>query len=147
MLGGARGADAVPMLPHSRGPVRVQVVDDNPTLRAVACLEVEMAEGLELVGEAADGAQALLVARQQHPDAILLDLDMPGMGGLEALPHLRRIVPDATIVVYTSDDSPRSRLEARRRGAAGYVVKGSSGVRDVLAYLRSRRELDEAPQA
>ena len=135
------------MLPHSVRPVRVQVVDDNPTLRAVTCLEVEMAEGMELAGEAADGEQALRVAREQHPDAILLDLDMPGMGGLEALPHLRRIVPDATIVVYTSDDSPRSRLEARRRGATGYVVKGSSGVRDVLTYLRSRRQPDATAQA
>ena len=106
-----------------------------------------MAEGMELVGEAASGEQALLVARQQHPDAILLDLDMPGMGGMEALPHLRQIVPDATIVVYTSDDSPRSRLEARRRGAAGYVVKGSSGVRDVLTYLRSRRDLEPTTPA
>jgi DNA-binding NarL/FixJ family response regulator len=131
------------MSTRAQRPVRVQVVDDNPALRAVACLEVEMADGMELAGEAADGQQALIVARQQHPDAILLDLDMPGMGGLEALPELRRIVPGATIVVYTSDDSPRTRLEAKRHGAADYVVKGASGVREVLRFLRSRRELDE----
>ena len=124
---------------HAQGPFRVQVVDDNPALRAVTCLEIELAEGMELVGEAADGAQALVVAGQQHPDAILLDLDMPGMGGLEALPHLRRIVPGATIVIFTSDDSPRSRREAERRGAASYVLKGSSGVHDVLTVLRAAR--------
>ena len=127
---------------HGGSRVRVQVVDDNATLRAVACLEIDMAEGMEVVGEAADGMSALTVAREQRPDAILLDLDMPGMGGMDALPHLVQIVPDATIVIYTSDDNPRTRLEARRRGASAYMVKGASPMREVLGYLRARRELD-----
>jgi DNA-binding NarL/FixJ family response regulator len=123
--------------------VRVQVVEDNPTLRAVACVEIELARGLELAGEAADGIEALAVARRERPDAILLDIDMPGMNGMEALPHLRRIVPHATIVVYTADDSARSRHEARRHGAAGYVVKSGSPIREVLEVLQASRPAQE----
>ena len=116
--------------------MRVQVVDDNEALRAVACLEVELTEGLELVGSAADGAEAIDVARQQHPDVILLDLDMPVMTGFEALPHLLEAVPDAMIVIYTSHDSRHARSEARRLGAGAYVVKQTTAVRDVLALVR-----------
>lgn len=114
----------------------MQVVDDNDILRAVACLEVELADGLELVGAAANGAEAIDVARAQRPDAILLDLDMPIMTGLEALPHLVEAVPDAIIVIYTSHDSRHARSEARRLGAGAYVVKSATAIRDVLAVVR-----------
>jgi DNA-binding NarL/FixJ family response regulator len=117
--------------------VRVQVVDDNAALRAVACLEVEMAEDLELAGEAADGAEAIDVARRSRPDAIILDLEMPVMSGLSALPRLLEVVPDAVIVIYTSHDSEATRAEARRLGAHGYVVKGTTPVREVLASFSS----------
>ena len=115
--------------------MRVQVVDDNEILRTVACLEVEMAEGLELVGSAADGAEAIDVARAARPDVILLDLDMPVMSGMEALPHLVEVVPDAVIVIYTSHDSRQARSDARRLGAGAYVMKQVMPVRDVLALV------------
>ncbi len=117
--------------------VRVQVVDDNDALRAVACLEVELADDLELVGSAADGAQAIDVAREQRPDVILLDLDMPVMSGFEALPHLVELLPQAVIVIYTSHDSSSARSEAQRLGAGAYLIKQTTPVRDVLALVRT----------
>lgn len=117
--------------------MRVQVVDDNDTLRAVACLEVELADDLELVGSAADGAEAIDVARRQRPDVILLDLDMPIMGGMQALPQLVQLLPDALIVIYTSNDSQQARSEARRLGARAYLVKHLTPVHDVLRLVRA----------
>lgn len=115
--------------------MRVQVVEDNAALRAVACLAVELADHLELAGEAADGAEAIDVAQTVRPDVILLDLEMPGMNGFAALPRLREVVPHALIVVYTSHDSARARQEATRLGAGAYVVKGSTPVHEVLAGI------------
>lgn len=119
--------------------MRVQVVDDNATLRAVACLEVEMSDDLVLVGSAQDGAQAIDVAREHRPDVILLDLDMPVMSGMDALPHLVELVPDAVIVVYTAHDSAAARAQAQRLGANAYIVKQAMPVRDVLAHVRTVR--------
>ena len=125
--------------------MRVQIVDDHDALRAVACLEVELADDLELVGSAADGAEAIAVARRERPDAILLDLEMPGMSGLDALPALIEIVPEALIVVYTSNASPASRQEAMSSGAGAYVVKGLTSLHDVLELVRRRATPDAAP--
>ena len=115
--------------------MRVQVVDDNPTLRAVACLEVELSDEFTLVGAAADGLEAIDVARRERPDVIILDLEMPRMNGFTALPELVAIVPDALIVVYTSNDTAAARAEATRLGATAYVVKHLTSVREVLAAV------------
>ena len=115
--------------------MRVQVVDDNAALRAVACLAVELTDDLELVGQAADGAEAIVVATQARPDVILLDLEMPVMSGFTALPRLREIVPEALIVVYTSTDTVTARREASRLGAGAYAVKGTTPVHEVLAAI------------
>lgn len=122
---------------QKRVPVRVQVVEDNAVLRAVACMEIELSHDLELAGQASNGAEAVEVARLQRPDGILLDLDMPIRGGLDALPELLEIVPEATIVVYTSLDSAHARLEAGRRGAIAYVIKSQVPVAEALHIIRS----------
>ena len=115
---------------------KVQVVDDNPALRAVACAHVGLADDLQLVAEAADGVEAVTAARLHRPDAILLDLDMPVMGGFEALPLLMEVVPDASIVIYTSLDCSEARARAARLGARAYVVKGQTMVSEVMEVLR-----------
>ena len=125
--------------------MRVQVVDDNDALRAVACAEVEMSGDLELVAQSADGQQAIEAARVHHPDVILLDIDMPVLNGLDALPELVQIVPDALIVVYTSDTSPATKAEAFRRGAGAFAGKGITPVRDLLAIVRQHRTIGPSP--
>lgn len=125
--------------------VRVQVVDDNATLRAVTCLEIELADDLQLVAEAADGAQAIAAARTHRPDVILLDVDMPVMNGLDALPELLAIVPNALIVVYTSDVSAATQAEAFRRGAGAFARKGNTPIRDLLAIVRQHRTIGSSP--
>src|SRR5688572_24078800 len=106
-------------------------------MRAVACAHVGLADGLQLVAEAADGVQAVTAARLHRPDAILLDLDMPVMGGMEALPLLVEILPEASIVIYTSLDCPDARARAQRLGARAYVVKGQTMVSEVMEVLRT----------
>ena len=125
--------------------MRVHVVDDNDALRAVACAEVEMSGDLQLVAQSADGQQAIAAARMHHPDVILLDVDMPVLNGLDALPQLLQIVPDALIVVYTSDTSAATQAEAFRRGASAFAAKSTTSVRDLLAIVRQHRTIDRSP--
>lgn len=115
---------------------RVQVVDDNAALRAVACAHIDVADHMQLVAEVGDAVQAVTAARLHRPDAILLDLEMPHMDGFEALPLLAQIVPDATIVVYTSLDTPEARMRAEGLGACAYVVKGQTRVVELMEVLR-----------
>ena len=79
---------------------RVLIVDDEPDIRLVVRV-FATSVGHEIVGEAANGLQAIEMARQHQPDVIVLDVMMPGMTGLEALPQLREACPDATIVIFS----------------------------------------------
>ena len=125
--------------------MRVQVVDDDAVLRAVACLEVQLADDLQLVAESADGAEAIIAARAHRPDVILLDVDMPVLTGLEALPQLVEIVPDALIVVYTADLSDATRNDAMRLGAGALAWKGITPIAEVLALMRRHRTIGPSP--
>ena len=78
---------------------------------------------LKVVGEAGDGREALALAESLHPDLILLDLTMPGLNGMEALPVLHRLVPDARILILTMHDDVSYLRQALRKGASGYVLK------------------------
>src|SRR5215212_5022545 len=112
------------------------VVDDDADARALLTLALQRDGRFDVLGEAADGLEAIEYARRIKPDLLLLDLAMPGMGGLEALPLLRDASPSTRIVVVSG--FPNDRLEAvsRAGGAVGYVPKGLSPrriVADVLA--------------
>lgn len=82
--------------------VRVLVVDDDPDWRDMLRMQLELLHQLEVVGEAGDGAEALQQVRTTSPDAIVLDLMMPGMDGLEAITHLRADHPDVPVVAYSA---------------------------------------------
>lgn len=111
---------------HTGGLLDTVVIDDSPDLRDLLRLALERSGRFAIVGEAGDAAAGIDVARRNQPDLVLLDLGLPGMGGLEALPLLRAAAPEATVVVISG--YPRSELERHvaERGAAGYVEKGLS---------------------
>ena len=102
--------------------VRALIVDDHPLTRAALAGLLEQA-GFSVVGEASEGAEAVDRARELQPDLVLLDLSMPGLDGLEALPRLRDAAPECEVVVLTASEAEESLLSAIRAGAAGYLLK------------------------
>ncbi len=101
---------------------RTLVVDDHPLTRAALVGLLEQ-HGFPVVGEAGDGEEAVGLSRQLQPDLVLLDLSMPGVGGLEALPRVRAAAPDCEVVVLTASGTEENLLSAIRAGAAGYLLK------------------------
>jgi len=121
---------------------RILIVDDHPLTRdALAALLAQ--QGFEVVGEAADGWEALTKARELQPDLVLLDLTMPGMDGLTALPKLREEAPASEVVVLTASDAEENLLGAIRGGASGYLLKTESP-EQIAAFLRGVARGDAA---
>jgi two-component system, NarL family, nitrate/nitrite response regulator NarL len=102
--------------------IRVLIVDDHPLTRD-ALAGLLMQHGFDVAGHAADGEEAVQVARRLQPELVLLDLSMPGVSGLDALPRLREAAPGAEVVVLTASGTEENLLSAIRGGAAGYLLK------------------------
>jgi PAS domain S-box-containing protein len=115
---------------------RVLVVDDAEDIRMLLRLRVEARNGLTVVGEAADGVAAVELASELKPDLVLLDLAMPRMDGLEALPLIRAAVPDVRVVVLSGFNQSTLANKALEAGADHYVVKGGS-MRELLDLAES----------
>src|SRR5918912_1156321 len=121
---------------------RVLIVDDHPLTRdALGSLLTQ--NGFSLAGEASDGEEAIEVARTLQPELILLDLSMPGMDGLEALPLLREAAPECEVVVLTASVAEENLLAAIRAGAAGYLLKTEPPER-IVEFLRGAANGDAA---
>ncbi|HEY6962742.1 MAG TPA: response regulator transcription factor [Gaiellaceae bacterium] len=113
---------------------RVLIVDDHPLTRdALAGLLSQ--HGFDVVGQAGSGEEAIAKAGELTPDLVLLDLSMPEMSGLEALPRVRAAAPDAEVVVLTASEDEDSLLGAVRAGAAGYLLKSEPPER-IVSFLR-----------
>jgi DNA-binding NarL/FixJ family response regulator len=104
-------------------PVSVLIVDDHPVVRRGLRVLLEVQDGIEVTGEAGDGATALALAAEHAPDVILLDLKLPGMDGIAVLGELRARGSPARVLVLTSATEPASASLAVRSGAAGVVYK------------------------
>ncbi|MFO7321524.1 MAG: response regulator transcription factor [Chloroflexota bacterium] len=102
---------------------RILLADDHAILRSGLRLLIEGQPGLEVVGEAGDGQEALEKARTLKPDLILLDLNMPGLDGLAALPQIREQSPDSRVLILTMHDDVSYLQQALNAGASGYVLK------------------------
>src|SRR6266487_543148 len=116
--------------------LRVLLVDDSPWLRQSVRAALERA-GV-VVGEAADGAQALTQAATHHPDLVLMDLSMPGMDGIQATQALRRQQPEIRVVLWTARDDAQLASAIRRSGAHAGLAKGVRTV-ELIATLRAVR--------
>jgi DNA-binding NarL/FixJ family response regulator len=119
----------------SEGGVRVLIVDDQALIRQGLKTLLELEEGLEIVGEAADGASGVAAYASLHPDVALMDIRMPGMDGVEAARRIRAADPEAKILVLTTFDEDRLVFEAVRAGARGYLLKDMSGA-ELAAAVR-----------
>jgi DNA-binding NarL/FixJ family response regulator len=106
-------------------PIRVLIVDDHSVVREGLRAFLELQAGLEVVGEAADGEEAIEAGARLRPDVILMDLVMPQLGGVAAMRRLREQVPGARIIVLTSFLDDDKLLPALRSGAAGYLLKNA----------------------
>ena len=115
---------------------RILLADDHAVLRAGLRLLLENQPGLEVVGEASSGLEALDLAIKLNPNLILLDLSMPGLGGLDALPALRKSVPKACILILTMHDDPHYLRQALKHGASGYVLKKAAD-QELLSAVRA----------
>jgi DNA-binding NarL/FixJ family response regulator len=103
--------------------IRVLIVDDHAVVRQGLRTFLELQDEIEVVGEAADGIEALELVQRTAPDVALLDLVMPRLGGLEAIRRIREIAPATRVLVLTSFADDDTVLPAVRAGAAGYLLK------------------------
>src|SRR4051794_31847917 len=105
--------------------IRVVVADDFPLMRAAVVSALKNNPTIEVVGEAADGEEALALVREHTPDVLLLDLYMPGLSGLGVLSRMRQDMPDVRVLVMTASERHETLVEAVGAGAAGYITKRS----------------------
>ncbi len=116
-------------------PIRILIADDHPILREGICAIIALQTDMELVGEAANGIEAVSLYEELRPDVVLMDLRMPEMTGVEAIVKIRAAHPDARIIVLTTYSGDAKALEAMRAGAAGFLLK-SSLRRELLNAIR-----------
>ncbi len=104
-------------------PIRVLIVDDHPMVRDGIVGLLSRQDGMEAVGEAADGDEAVARFRELAPDVTLMDMQMPGLGGVEAIETIRDLSPAARILVLTTYPGDANAVRAIRAGASGYLLK------------------------
>ncbi|GAA3212870.1 response regulator [Dactylosporangium siamense] len=115
--------------------IRVVIADDQRVVREGLSMVLALMKGVEVVGAAADGAEAVALVHAVRPDVVLMDLRMPRCDGVEATRRLRTEAPEVKVVVLTTYSDDRSVLDAFRAGARGYLTKDASG-EQIHAALR-----------
>jgi DNA-binding NarL/FixJ family response regulator len=114
-------------------PVRILVADDHPPMRSAFAAILSYGRGLEVVGEARDGREAVLKCEELRPDLVLMDLSMPQMDGIEATRAIKERLPTTVVLVVTAHEDEDLTLRAIRAGAAGYVLQGRDPSRLIAA--------------
>jgi DNA-binding NarL/FixJ family response regulator len=116
--------------------IRVLIVDDHPVVRRGMGALLASLPGVEVVGEAATGAEALREAQLQRPNVVMMDVQMPSMDGIEATRRLATALPDTAVLVLTMFEDDDTVFSAMRAGARGYLLKGAEQD-EILAALHS----------
>ena len=122
--------------------IKIMLVDDHELVRTGVRRLLEDNPDLDIVGEASNGEEAISLIKQLNPDVVLLDLNMPGIGGLETTKRLKRFMPSVHIIIVTMVDDTLFPQRLLRAGASGYLTKGAKvdeimrAIRDVVAKKR-----------
>jgi two-component system invasion response regulator UvrY len=116
--------------------IKVLVVDDHELVRSGISRLLTDAKGIDVVGEAASGEEAVQFAKEQQPDVILMDIRMPGIGGLEATRKIARHNPDIQVIAVTACDDNPFAARLLQAGASGYITKGADADEMVTAIVK-----------
>ena len=117
-------------------PIRVMLVDDHSAFRKGMVALIDSEPDLQVIAETGDGREALEVYRQNQPDVVLMDLRLPGIGGVEATLAIRKEFPDARVIVLTTFDTDEDIFRAIQSGAKSYLLKDTSDD-ELAAAIRS----------
>ena len=133
---------------HSSAPIRVMIVDDHELLRGGLALFLGACSDLQLVGQGANGAEAVRLVEQAHPDVVLMDLVMPEMDGVTATSAIRQAHPEIQVIALTSFSDADLVQRALQAGAIGYLLKNAS-IDEISAaiYAAQRGKPTLAPEA
>jgi two-component system NarL family response regulator len=127
--------------PDSGTKIRVLVVDDHPPMRMGLVALIKSQSGMDVVAEAADGEEAIEVYDDILPDVVLMDLRMPGIGGVEAILAIRKQHPDARVIVLSTYDADEDIHRAIQSGAKSYLLKDMP-IEEIASTIRAVHEGD-----
>jgi DNA-binding NarL/FixJ family response regulator len=116
--------------------IRILIIDDHPVVREGLVAALEDERDFEIAAAVGSAEDALTIAGTAHPDIVLLDLELPGLSGIDAIPRLSAALPGAGIIVLTAYDTDERVLGAVRAGARGYVLKGAS-IEEIARAIRA----------
>ena len=124
--------------------IRILIVDDHAIVREGYRSLLQKQPGMQVVAEASDGAMAYVRFQETAPDVVIMDLSMPGQGGLESIAHICQRLPGARILAFSMHENPTFAIQAMQAGAKGYVTKSSDPetlIRAVYDVYRGRQAL------